>query len=54
VSNISRVEALAEEGFPGASFGEEVLKESRSSRRFLFLSRLGSLEFAGGVLLEAW
>jgi hypothetical protein len=47
-SNISRAEALAEEGSPGASFREEVLEESNSSRHFLFLSRLGSPEFTGG------
>jgi hypothetical protein len=32
---------LTEEGSPGASFGEEVLEESNSSRRFLFFSYLG-------------
>jgi hypothetical protein len=47
-SNISITGALAEEVSPGASFGEEVLEESNSSRRFLFLSRLGSSEKAGG------
>jgi hypothetical protein len=44
VSNISRIGALAEEVSPGVSFGEEVLEESNSSRHFLFLSKLGSLE----------
>jgi hypothetical protein len=48
VSNISITGALAEEVSPGASFGAEVLEESNSSRCFLFLSRLGSLEKAGG------
>jgi hypothetical protein len=48
VSNISRAEALADKGSPSASFREEVLEESKSSRRFLFLSRLGYLEFTGG------
>jgi hypothetical protein len=47
-SNISRSEALAVEGSPGASFGVEVLEESSSSKCFLFLSRLGSPELAGG------
>jgi hypothetical protein len=47
-SNISITGALAEEVSPGASFGEEVLEESNSSRHFLFLSRLGSSEKAGG------
>jgi hypothetical protein len=47
-SNISKTGALAEEVSPGASFGEEVLEESNSSRCFLFLSRLGSLEKARG------
>jgi hypothetical protein len=47
-SNISITGALAEEVSPGASFEEEVLEESNSSRYFLFLSRLGSSEKAGG------
>jgi hypothetical protein len=47
-SNISITRALAEEVSPGASFGEEVLEEINSLRRFLFLSRLGSSEKAGG------
>jgi hypothetical protein len=47
-SNISITGALEEEVSPGASFREEVLEESNSSRCFLFLSRLGSSEKAGG------
>jgi hypothetical protein len=47
-SKISITGALAEEVSLGASFGEEVLKESNSSRRFLLLFRVGSLEKAGG------
>jgi hypothetical protein len=47
-SNISITRALAEEVFPGAPFRAEVLKEINSSRHFLFLSRLGSSEQAGG------
>jgi hypothetical protein len=47
-SNISIIGALAEEVSLGTSFREEVLEESNSSRHFLFLSRLGSLEKAGG------
>jgi hypothetical protein len=48
VSNISIIGALAEEVSPSASFRVEVLKEINSSRCFLFLSRLGSLEQDGG------
>jgi hypothetical protein len=52
-SNISITGALAEEVSPRASFGEEVLKEINSSRRLLFLSRLGSSEQArGGDVVE--
>jgi hypothetical protein len=47
-SKISTSEVLGAEGSPSASFGAEVLKESISSRRFLFLSKLGSSELAGG------
>jgi hypothetical protein len=47
-SNISITGALAEEVSPSASFGEEVLEKSNSSRRFLSLSRIGSSEKAGG------
>jgi hypothetical protein len=47
-SNISITGALKEEASPGASFREEVLEEINSSRCFLFLSRLGSSEQAGG------
>jgi hypothetical protein len=47
-SNISITGAWAEEVSPDASVEEEVLEESNSSRCFLFLSRLGSPEFAGG------
>jgi hypothetical protein len=46
-SNISITRALAEEVSPGASFKAEELEEINSSRRFLFLSRLGSSEQAG-------
>jgi hypothetical protein len=47
-SNISIIGAPTEEVSPDASFGAEVLEESNSSRRFLFLSRLGSSEKVGG------
>jgi hypothetical protein len=47
-SKISKPEVSAGAGSPDASFGAEVLKEINSSRRFLFLSILGSSEKAGG------
>jgi hypothetical protein len=39
---------LGAEGSPAAFFVAEVLEERSSSRCFLFLSRLGSSEIAGG------
>jgi hypothetical protein len=44
---------LGAEGSLAAFFGAEVLEERSSLRHFLFLSRLGSSEIAGGgVVVE--
>jgi hypothetical protein len=57
-SNILKPEVSAGAGSPDASFGAEVLEEINLSRCFLFLSRLGSSEKAGGGdevdLLSSW
>jgi hypothetical protein len=42
------LEGLGAEGSLAAFLGEEILKERSSSTRFLFFSRLGSSEYAGG------
>jgi hypothetical protein len=42
------ISSLGAEGSPTAALEAEVLEERSSSTRFLFLSRLGSSECAGG------